>query len=256
MARLMAVVITGMGKLILCRKARKPADISAVLEEASCSSKSKEEGRFQSPCLDDADLVERLEGTILETPWNIDWGDIAELKDAKRVLHEAIIAPLRVGVGVGIPYRDILLFGPPGTGKSLLAKALANESSTTFFYINLSSFASVSEEESARMVTLLFEMARFYAPSTIFIDDIDSLCPNSESGLDIEVKRRVTSELRIQMNRFVSGGDGDELDKRVMVLATTINPWDVDQELRLRFGKRIYTPLPNREENNIKPITN
>jgi len=63
----------------------------------------------------------------------------------------------------------------------------------------------------------------------------------------MEVQRRVTSEFRIQMTGIVSSESGDVLDKRVMVLAITINPWNLDEEMGWRFGKRIYIPLPNRE---------
>uniref|UniRef100_A0A3B4FTC8 Katanin p60 subunit A-like 2 n=1 Tax=Pundamilia nyererei TaxID=303518 RepID=A0A3B4FTC8_9CICH len=109
---------------------------------------------------------------------NVRWEDIIGLEDAKRLVKEAVVYPIKypqLFTGILSPWKGLLLYSPPGTGKTLLAKAVATECKTTFFNISASSIVSKWRGDSEKLVRVLFELARYHAPSTIFLDELESV---------------------------------------------------------------------------------
>ncbi|KAG5930504.1 hypothetical protein E4U60_007053 [Claviceps pazoutovae] len=186
----------------------------------------------------------------------VHWSDVAGLEIAKNALREAVVYPfLRPDLFMGLrePARGMLLFGPPGTGKTMLARAVATESKSTFFSISASSLTSKYLGESEKLVRALFGLARSLAPSIIFVDEIDALLSQRSGSGEHEATRRIKTEFLIQwsdLQRAAAGREITDRDRergdanRVLVLAATNLPWEIDEAARRRFVRRQYIPLP------------
>lgn len=186
----------------------------------------------------------------------VHWDDVAGLDVAKKALKEAVVYPfLRPDLFMGLrePARGMLLFGPPGTGKTMLARAVATESRSTFFAISASSLTSKWLGESEKLVRALFLLAKALAPSIIFVDEIDSLLSSRGGSSEHESTRRIKTEFLIQwsdLQRAAAGSKQTDKEKaegdasRVLVLAATNMPWAIDEAARRRFVRRQYIPLP------------
>ncbi|GKT27416.1 Katanin p60 ATPase-containing subunit A1 [Aduncisulcus paluster] len=188
--------------------------------------------------------VEQIELEILDHSPGITWEMIVGLEDAKLALRKAAIFPLIMKdffTGKRKPWKGVLLYGPPGTGKTMLAKAVATSSEARFFNISTSTFASKYRGEPEIIARLLFKMARFYAPSIIFIDEVDALVSQRGKSSEHEASRRLKSVFLTEME-----GLSNDDDKRVIVIGATNFPWDIDDAMKRRFQKRVYIPMPDR----------
>ncbi|RQM07611.1 hypothetical protein DH86_00002065 [Scytalidium sp. 3C] len=194
----------------------------------------------------------------------VHWEDVAGLEIAKTALKETVVYPfLRPDLFMGLrePARGMLLFGPPGTGKTMLARAVATESRSTFFSISASSLTSKYLGESEKLVRALFSLAKMLSPSIIFVDEIDSLLSARSGSGEHEATRRIKTEFLIQwsdLQRAAAGREQTEKDKekgdasRVLVLAATNLPWAIDEAARRRFVRRQYIPLPEDETRAVQ----
>ncbi|KAI3748138.1 hypothetical protein L6452_11036 [Arctium lappa] len=159
-------------------------------------------------------LIEHISNEIMNHDPNVRWEDIAGLHHAKKCVTEMVIWPLLrpdIFKGCRSPGRGLLLFGPPGTGKTMIGKAIAGEAKATFFYVSASSLVSKWMGEGEKLVRALFGVASCRQPAVIFVDEIDSLLSQRKS-------------------------DG-----------ATNRPQELDEAARRRLTKRLYIPLPSSE---------
>ncbi|KAF2704348.1 AAA-domain-containing protein [Pleomassaria siparia CBS 279.74] len=239
-----------------------PTPTSADADHSSCSETELDEWKVRVrgilknlPRGVDESAAQQILNDIVVQGDEVHWDDVAGLEIAKSALKEAVVYPfLRPDLFMGLrePARGMLLFGPPGTGKTMLARTVATESKSTFFAISASSLTSKFLGESEKLVRALFALAKMLAPSIIFVDEIDSLLSSRSSG-EHEATRRIKTEFLIQWSdlaKAAAGREQSERDKqrgdasRVLVLAATNLPWAIDEAARRRFVRRQYIPLP------------
>ncbi|MHA2399224.1 MAG: AAA family ATPase [Promethearchaeota archaeon] len=216
-------------------RSMRPIDKSAGADVAS-----SEEGTVSS---EEQELIDTISGTIVTESPKVNWEDIAGLDNVKQALREAIVLPIakpELFTGARRPWSGILLFGPPGCGKTLLAKAAATECHATFFSASSADLLSKWLGESEKLISSLFKVARLKAPSLIFMDEIDSIATKRGEGAESGGERRVKTQLLSEIQGLKSTHD-----KPLLVLGATNRPWDIDNAMLSRFEKRVHVPLPD-----------
>src|SRR2546426_995982 len=240
------------------------ADISALCREAAMKSLRRylpqvnlEDERIPSAMLEKMEVnlddfmnayreitPTAMREVYVEVP-SVQWADVGGLTDVKHELQEAVEWPIKkpeVFKRIGIrPPKGILLFGPPGCGKTMLARAVATESEANFISIKGPELFSKWVGESEKAIREVFRKGRSAAPSIVFFDELDSVVPRRGMGYgDSGVSERVISQLLTEL-------DGSESLENVVVIGATNRPDRIDPAILRpgRFDRLIYVPSPD-----------
>ncbi|CDY18018.1 BnaC03g30900D [Brassica napus] len=186
-----------------------------------------------------------LSDVIPPSDIGVSFDDIGALENVKDTLKELVMLPLQrpelFDKGqLTKPTKGILLFGPPGTGKTMLAKAVATEAGANFINISMSSITSKWFGEGEKYVKAVFSLASKIAPSVIFVDEVDSMLGRRENPGEHEAMRKMKNEFMVNWD-----GLRTKDRERVLVLAATNRPFDLDEAVIRRLPRRLMVNLPD-----------
>ncbi|KAK9197751.1 hypothetical protein WN944_012934 [Citrus x changshan-huyou] len=181
---------------------------------------------------------------------SVTFADIGALEEIKESLQELVMLPLRrpdlFKGGLLKPCRGILLFGPPGTGKTMLAKAIAKEAGASFINVSMSTITSKWFGEDEKNVRALFTLAAKVSPTIIFVDEVDSMLGQRTRIGEHEAMRKIKNEFMTHWDGLLS-----KPGERILVLAATNRPFDLDEAIIRRFERRIMVGLPTVENREM-----
>ncbi|CAI9104921.1 OLC1v1003712C1 [Oldenlandia corymbosa var. corymbosa] len=198
------------------------------------------------------EFEKRLLGEVIPpTDIGVTFEDIGALENVKETLKELVMLPLQrpelfCKGQLTKPCKGILLFGPPGTGKTMLAKAVATEAGANFINISMSSITSKWFGEGEKYVKAVFTLASKIAPSVVFVDEVDSMLGRRENPGEHEAMRKMKNEFMVNWD-----GLRTKDKERVLVLCATNRPFDLDEAVIRRLPRRLMVNLPdapNREK--------
>ncbi|KAI3454998.1 hypothetical protein Pfo_011661 [Paulownia fortunei] len=186
-----------------------------------------------------------LADVIPSSDIGVTFDDIGALENVKDTLKELVMLPLQrpelfCKGQLTKPCKGILLFGPPGTGKTMLAKAVATEAGANFINISMSSITSKWFGEGEKFVKAVFSLASKIAPSVIFVDEVDSMLGRRENPGEHEAMRKMKNEFMVNWD-----GLRTKDTERVLVLAATNRPFDLDEAVIRRLPRRLMVNLPD-----------
>ncbi|KAL2457261.1 AAA-type ATPase family protein [Forsythia ovata] len=186
-----------------------------------------------------------LADVIPPTDIGVTFDDIGALENVKDTLKELVMLPLQrpelfCKGQLTKPCKGILLFGPPGTGKTMLAKAVATEAGANFINISMSSISSKWFGEGEKYVKAVFSLASKIAPSVVFVDEVDSMLGRRENPGEHEAMRKMKNEFMVNWD-----GLRTKDTERVLVLAATNRPFDLDEAVIRRLPRRLMVNLPD-----------